>query len=189
MTSIRVEIVRGATEAREGLQRVEDSVSGAGLRLLLGDVGEYLLGSTRERARREVSPEGVPWQKLSRRYAKQKAKKRPGASILRFDDELLGARLNYQVQGPVLQLGTNAPYGAIRIKARSATLRFQRGRGGKLRFGKGKRVVRTIEATIPAHDVRIPQRKWLGLSTADQSEIGVLVGNRYQLAFGSGRRL
>lgn len=76
------------------------------------DIGEYMLRSTRERADRQVSPDGVPWVELTPKYAKRKARKHPGRSMLRFNNFMLGAQLDYQVGPDFVDIGTNALYGA-----------------------------------------------------------------------------
>ncbi len=80
--------------------------------VMLADIGEELLVSTRARAAAEVDPAGLPWAPLSPRYARRKAKLRPGLPTLKFDNHLLGDRLVYQVNGPELAVGTSGPYAA-----------------------------------------------------------------------------
>lgn len=78
----------------------------------LRDIGEALLHSTLERWSREEAPDGAPWAPLSDRYARRKARRRPNAGLLVYDDELRGT-LRYQVEGDELALGTDRPYGRI----------------------------------------------------------------------------
>lgn len=111
----------------------------------LRDIGEYELRATRERAAREESPDGTPWVKLAPRYAARKAKKRGGAPILKFDNHMLGDRLNYQVGDNWVEIGSNVPYGALH------------------QFG-GKPGMAAGPAAVPA-------RPWLGLSDQDTAEI------------------
>lgn len=80
--------------------------------LLLDDIGNHLVNSTRRRAEREISPDGMPWAALSPRYKKRKAAKRPNRGLLRFDNHMLGDQLSHQTLGKTLFVGTNAKYGA-----------------------------------------------------------------------------
>lgn len=94
------------------LQRALRSFQGDSRNLLLNDIGEYLLRSTRERGKTQRSPSGQPWRPLSPRYKKFKDRKRPGVRMLVFDFHMQGDQLAYQVAGDNLFVGTNAPYGA-----------------------------------------------------------------------------
>ncbi|HET8898099.1 MAG TPA: phage virion morphogenesis protein [Rhodanobacteraceae bacterium] len=94
------------------LRHAATQLDGSGLTDLLERIGNRLLNSTRERAERQVGPDGIPWMALSDKYAKTKAGKRPGKRILEFDGHLLGDRLTTQVVGNELLIGTFAPYAA-----------------------------------------------------------------------------
>lgn len=96
---------------REALQRLT-AFGDAGLELALADMGEYLMRSIRERAAREVDPQGVPWTPLSPRYKRFKDAKRPGKKKLTFDNHMLFDQFSYQVQSRQLLVGTAAKYGA-----------------------------------------------------------------------------
>lgn len=74
--------------------------------------GEYMLGSTRDRAALEVDPDGIQWAPLNPDYAEWKRKKRPGAPILVFDRHMLGDQLSYQAGATFVRIGTSAIYGA-----------------------------------------------------------------------------
>lgn len=113
MAGARLELSMDTTRAETALNFVAGKLDSDGMHLLLSDIGEYLLGSTQDRAGREVSPDGTPWPVLSPRYAKRKEKKRPGAKMLVLDSHLLGDRLSWQVDDETLYVGTSAKYGAI----------------------------------------------------------------------------
>lgn len=85
---------------------------GRDLSLPMADAGEYLLRSTRDRAALQIDPDGVAWVPLSPKYAKRKAKLRPGAPILKFDYHLLGDQLVYQTGPNFVEVGTGSVYGA-----------------------------------------------------------------------------
>ena len=131
-----------------------------GLRLLLADIGEYLLASTRVRAARQVAPDDTPWRALSPRYKRWKDQKRPGLPILKFDYHMLGDRFSFQVDGKSVLVGTSAKYGAIhqfggsvKIAARQQQLYFRRdarsGAVGNL-FVKRRRSNFAQSVTMPA---------------------------------------
>ncbi len=81
------------------------------VQLALKSIGEALYNSTRERAAREIGPDGVPWAALSPRYAKRKQRLRPGAPLLKFDNHMLGDEFSYQLGDGYVDIGTDAPYG------------------------------------------------------------------------------
>lgn len=175
MAGARIEITKDT--ARPALQRAIAQMQGEGRELMLSDIGEYLLRSTRERAAKQVDPNGVPWQPLSKPYKKWKDKKRPGVPILKFDFHMLGDQLSYQVHDDVLLVGTNAPYGAshqfgatVHHAPRSTLVSFKK-------HGKGKRFASQKDADseswhgVRGYDVTLPARPWLGLSDQDHVEV------------------
>lgn len=109
MSGARV-IVGG--NARPALKAALESLKGDRAELMLRDIGEYLVNSTRERARRHVSPSGQRWQPLSPAYKAYKQRKRPGKPILEFDFHMLGDMFSAHPEGTTLLVGTNAVYGA-----------------------------------------------------------------------------
>ena len=144
--NIRVELV-GEDEVSRALRRLADLR--ASLDEPLAEIGEALLISHKERFREERGPDGRPWEPLSEIYAARKAAKRPGRSILAYDD-LLRGWLRYRVTGDELQLGTDRPYG----------LRHQEGFDGTDSAGR---------------TIRTPARPWLGLSDDDvDSVLGII---------------
>lgn len=114
----RVEITKDT--AGPALKRALAAMQGQGRELMLGQMGEYLVRSTRERAARQVDPDGDKWPALSPAYARRKAKKRPGVPMLKFDFHMLGDQFSHQVDSQGLLVGTNAPYGAAQHFGRGA---------------------------------------------------------------------
>lgn len=161
------------------------SFSARGLDLALGEIGQYLVEATRTRAALQVGPDGNPWAPLSPRYQKRKDKKRPGVPMLRLDNHMLGDQLSHQVRDNELLVGTNAKYGAIhhfggtvKTAARSQYAYFRQdkrtGRVGNRFVKKGKSNFKQ-GVTLPAQEIKIPARPWLGLSTQDDTEVlGIL---------------
>jgi phage virion morphogenesis protein len=165
------------------LARAARELSSADRRKLLEDIGEYLLRSTRDRAAREIDPDGTPWRALSPRYKRFKDKKRPGLPKLKFDHHMLGDRLASQVEGDAVLVGTSAKYGALHqfggevtMPARQAEVFFKRDRDGQVgnAFMPKRRANFAQSVMVPAYKVVMPARPWLGLSPADEDEIAAI---------------
>lgn len=182
MAGARIELDVNTSTAAAALDYVSTKLSPEGQRLLLEDIGEYLLRSTRDRAAQEISPDGQHWRALSPNYAKWKSGKRPGVPILKFDNHMTGDQLSRQVEGDTLLVGTNAPYGAahqfgadIKIPARQAQVYFHHAKGEvSPHFVNKAKSNFAQSATIPAHVVTLPARPWLGISAEDGDEIVAL---------------
>lgn len=192
MAGAKIEITRDL--ASPALARAMTELEGPGRRLMLKDMGEYLLRSTRERAARQVSPDGTAWQALSPRYKRQKDKMRPGLPMLKFDNHMLGDRLSWQVEGDhTLRVGTNAPYGAAQHfghayqrKARAQELYFSYKAGAvSPRFVKKRKSNFAQIANIGAHTVTLPGRPWLGLSAQDETELVEIAWDHLGRALGT----
>lgn len=121
MAGARIEYSLDASTAAAALDYVAGQLDSEGRQLLLSHIGEYLVGSTRDRAARQVDPDGRRWRALSPAYARWKQKKRPGVPILKFDNHMIGDQFTHQLDGDdAVLVGTNAIYGAT----------HQFGRGG-----------------------------------------------------------
>lgn len=187
----RVEITKNT--ASPALKRLLAKLQGDDLDLMLGQMGEYLQRSTRERAAREEGPDGAKWRPLSPNYAKWKAKKRPGVPLLKFDFHMLGDQFAWQVDTDGLLLGTNAPYGAItqfggttHRAAHSRKLAFGKDRANGMKtFARvgSKDVDHEKWATVDAYDVRMPARPWLGVSKEDEEELQAIAIDHLGSAF------
>ncbi|AGG89920.1 phage virion morphogenesis protein [Rhodanobacter denitrificans] len=154
MAGARIELQLDVGEASAALNDAAAKLSPEGSRLLLSDIGEYLLRSTRDRGDHEVDPDGRRWRALEPSYRRWKAKKRPGVPILKFDHHMLGDQLSWQLDGDTAVLvGTNAIYGAVH------------------QFGS-----RDPNRGIPA-------RPWLGISATDADEIVALTRDHLLAAF------
>jgi phage virion morphogenesis protein len=114
MAGARIEVNINVDTAAAALDYVSAKLSPEGQKLLLSDIGEYVLRSTRDRAVDQVDPDGHRWRALEPSYARWKAKKRPGVPILKFDNHMLGDQLSWQLDGDsAVLVGTNAVYGAV----------------------------------------------------------------------------
>ncbi len=174
----RIEISKDT--ASPAVHAAIDGLRADGLRLMLSDIGEYLLRATRDRGAREVAPDGTPWAALSPAYKKYKDRKRPGVAKLRFDFYMQGDQLAQQVVGDTLFVGTNAKYGAIHQfggdidrPARSTLAYFRQERDGSVgsKFVPMKQSNFAQWVTVPAYKIRMPARPWLGLSSEDEQEV------------------
>ncbi|HCT25284.1 MAG TPA: phage virion morphogenesis protein [Stenotrophomonas sp.] len=184
MMAARVEITKDT--AGPALRNAAKGLRNDALQPMLDDIGEYLLRSTRDRAARQVSPDGAPWAPLSPSYRRYKERKRPGVPMLRFDFHMLGDQLAHQVVGDTLLVGTNAPYGAIHQfggainrPARSTQVYFRQGRDGEVgtQFVKRRQSNFAQWVTLPAYTIGIPARPWLGLSTEDEQEVVLIASD------------
>lgn len=153
MAGARLELEFNAGPARTAIGQAVQALTPAGSRLLLQDIGEYLLRATRDRAVGERDPDGRRWRALEPSYARWKAKKRPGVPILKFDHHMLGDQLSWQLDGDTAVLvGTSAIYGAVH------------------HFG-------SLDPTR-----RLPARPWLGVSNDDAEEIVQLTQDHLRAA-------
>jgi len=106
-------------------------------------MGNYLVGQTQQRIKREVSPNGIAFAKL--RPKTIEAKQRRGQILKRLQAEgTLIASIAAEVRPKGVAVGSNQKYASIHQFGGKA------GRGGK---------------------VTIPARPYLGLNAADISEI------------------
>ncbi|HET6545712.1 MAG TPA: phage virion morphogenesis protein [Rhodanobacteraceae bacterium] len=155
MAGTQVSITVDDAEVQAALTRIA-AFGATTMRETLVDVGESVLNSTRDRARREESPDGVRWVDLSKRYAARKAIKRPGRLKLQYDLHMLGDQFAYQVGDGYVDIGTNAPYGAIQ--------QF----GGRPGMAPGPAAIKA--------------REWLGLSSQDQADVIDILSEHLQAA-------
>lgn len=194
MAGTRIELDLAHDQASTTLRRAAEALDTQGRALLLSDIGEYLLRSTRDRAAAQVSPEGTRWAALSPRYARRKERKRPGTPILKFDNHMLGDQLSKQIESDTLYVGTNAPYGAImhfggkiHIAARSQQAYFHHSMGEvSPQFVEKRKANFAQWVTLPAYDIRVPARPWLGISDQDANEIAQITQDHLQAVLSGG---
>jgi phage virion morphogenesis protein len=144
---------------------------------LTARVGEYLLESTQKRfgADEQRSPEGVPWKALQPSYAKRKKYNKDKILTLRG---YLRSSIRYQQEGLDALVGTDKEYAAIHqfgdtiaVPEKRRTIRLRQV-AGRLLFAKKKhKRVTERDVVIPAHQIKIPPRPYLGLSNADREAV------------------
>ena len=146
-------------------------------RLMWGEMGEAMIDIHRQRFQAQMSPEGEKWKALSPSY--QKRKKRNKEKILSLNGYLSGT-LRYQIESDGLLFGSNLPYaaihhfgGTIEIKSRQTTLYFKQNKDGSVnnQFAKKSKSNYSETHTIPAYHITMPERPWLGLSSADEERL------------------
>lgn len=119
------------------------------LKPVLGDIGEYLIVSTRERFAQKKAPDGTPWKKNS--PVTQKIKGRDDALV--GDSKSLSRYFDYVLSKNSLTFGSKFEY---------AALQHHGARQGQ--FGKSKR-----GGPLPWGN--IPARPFIGLSRDDNAAV------------------
>lgn len=111
--SVQVEVDGGPVV--EFLRRLGEQVDD--LSPLMGQIGDYLIDSTRQRIDDQQAPDGTPWAPLSPAY---KARKRKNADRILVLDNVLRGTLAYNAGPRALEFGTNRIYGATHQFGRDA---------------------------------------------------------------------
>jgi len=149
---------------------------------LMSRIGEYLLASTQARFKTQTAPDGTPWAPLKPSYKRRKKYNQDKVLTLRG---YLRSGIRYQVEGQdTVRVGTNAVQGAIhqfggpiQKPARTATVRY-RSEAGRILFAGRKHANATAkQVNIPAHQIDMPARPYLGISAADDKEIREIISD------------
>ncbi len=147
---------------------------------LMSRIGEYLTTSTEARFKTQTAPDGTPWAPLKPAYKRRKKYNQDKVLTLRG---YLRSGIRYQVEGQdTVRVGTNAVQGAIhqfggpiQKLARTATVRY-RSEAGRILFAGRKHATATAkQVNIPAHQIDMPARPYLGVSAADDLEIREII--------------
>lgn len=176
MAGTHITITVDDAQARAMLERLGEP----GTQDLMPRLGEYLQASTQKRFKSQAAPDGTAWAPLQPRYARRK--KYAKDKILTLRGYLRGG-IHYQVTGDAeVQVGSNTKYaaihqfgGAIEKPARQATVRYRSEAGRVLFAGKKHQGATERQVTIPAHQVNMPARPYLGISAADDAEIRAII--------------
>ena len=147
---------------------------------LMPRLGEYLQASSQKRFKTQTAPDGTAWQPLQPRYARRKKYAKDKILTLRG---YLRSGIHYQVTDDAeVQVGSNTKYaaihqfgGAIEKPARQAIVRYRSEAGRVLFAGKKHQGATERQVTIPAHQVNMPARPYLGISAADDAEIRAII--------------
>lgn len=176
MAGTHITITVDDAQARAMLARLGEP----GTQDLMPRLGEYLQSSTEARFKTQTAPDGTAWQPLQPRYARRK--KYAKDKILTLSGYLRSG-IHYQVTDDAeVQVGSNTKYaaihqfgGAIEKPARQAAVRYRSVAGRTLFAGRKHKRVTERQVTIPAHQVNMPARPYLGISAADDAEIRAII--------------
>lgn len=178
MSAITFDVRLDAAAATDRLRVIVDRIEAR--RPFFEAVGLLLTDSARENFRKERGPDGMPWTPLA--ASTIKARKRRGKSaisILRDRGALVGS-INFAATDVSVSVGATPIYSAIhqlggvieKPERRGKIYRKQLKNGSVgRRFVKRKAANLETEVTIPAHQVTIPARPYLGISATDEKAI------------------
>jgi len=169
-TRIVIDTRKAQSRLGELLARLREPRAGLAL------IGERLFRRAKESFEKQQSPEGIPWQPLSKRYAEFKAQRRPGRRILEWSGRLAG-EIHWGIEGDTVFIATSPlPYAAIhqygiydevtvrqhrrRVKSRDVWGRWE-GRRRKIAYGIGFVGPFTRLLVMPA-------RPYLGFPAVDE---------------------
>lgn len=169
----------------------DDSGVVAGLRAIIArmerpvgfykNVGEFVLGRVKDNFAGERDPEGVPWRKLLPKTirARERRKLVP-IRILRARGRLLGS-VSYRAGLAGLTVGSPMPYaaihqlgGTIKMPARTQTIyQHYDAKADEFDsvFRKKSRSNFARDVQVPAHDIVMPARPWIGITAGDEEVI------------------
>jgi len=178
MAGIRIKSTVSDAQARAMLARLGEP----GTQDLMPRLGEYLQASTQKRFKTQTAPDGTAWQPLQSRYARRKKYAKDKILTLRG---YLRSGIHYQVTGDAeVEVGSNTKYAAIHqlggeidMPERQASVRYRSVAGRTLFASKKHKKATEKTVTVPVHFVKIPARPFLGISTADDSEVRDIVLN------------
>lgn len=169
------------------------------------NIGEALVKSTRERFVRQHGPGGVAWAPLSPAWRKTKAARGHDPRILVQRGSLSGLSpsalsVHYRTTADAVEVGTNAPYGAIHqfggtithaARTREVFRRLRADKAGNIRreqgfadwrFRRRRDATFAETVTIGAHQVVMPARPYLGTDDADEVTIAEIVEDHLTMA-------
>lgn len=172
MAGTRIKTTVNDAQARAMLARLGEP----GTQDLMPRLGEYLQASSQKRFKTQTAPDGTAWQPLQPRYARRKKYAKDKILTLRG---YLRSGIHYQVTGDAeVEVGSNTKYaaihqfgGTIEMPARQATVRYRSVAGRVLFAGKKHKRATERQVTIPAHQVNMPARPFLGISAEDSGGI------------------
>ncbi|MDE0096443.1 MAG: phage virion morphogenesis protein [Gammaproteobacteria bacterium] len=132
------------------------AAAGRDLRPVFVRIGEYLVGSTKDRFKEQRAPSGAPWTPLSESYRERKPRNK--FKILTLDG-FLGSQISYRASVAELLVGSDRVY------------------AGTHRFGAKKGSFGTTSRGSPIPWGDIPARPFLGLSCEDRDVVEGMVAD------------
>ena len=148
MAGVQLRVEIDDTEVRAALHRLASA--GHDLTPVMRDIGEHLLGITRERFRAEEAPDGTPWAPLT---LLTKAGKHRNRGRILTERGFLSGNLAYRADATSVVIGSPSIY------------------AGTHQFGAKKGAFGASSSGQPIPWGDIPARPFLGLSDADADEI------------------
>lgn len=159
--------------------------------LMLREIGETLLNSTRQRFISERSPENGAWASLSKSYlSSEKKRKSPNPNAIGRLQGTLSTQLSYVVRENSVEVGSNRAYAAylqlgtrfegqsaghVRLKT-DASGKLERSRRGGAVFAKKSDATAEVRGYVTGFYERVqPARPFLGVSAQDSSDIAAIV--------------
>jgi phage virion morphogenesis protein len=153
-------------------------------------IGAHFVFSTQRNIENETAPSGEKWPKLSpRTAAKRVGKGRRGYDHMLRVTARLYKSIAHDADDQSVEWGTNIVYGRIHqlggaidmpARAGTVTLKSIRRKGGGIRSRFGRRNVKGAETrpvSIRAHQVHLPARPYLGISTADRQAVPEIIAD------------
>lgn len=146
------------------------------------NVRDYWAAATRDRFESEVSPEGVPWAKLRPSTVKSRVRKRQSPTGILRATGVLNNSINATATADRVSIGSPEPYaaihqlgGTISREARSQTIyrKLNKKTGAFEPLFRKKKLKTSVpqEVAVPAHEITIPARPYLGISAEDRTRI------------------
>ncbi|MFB2531021.1 phage virion morphogenesis protein [Paracoccus sp. p3-h83] len=182
MPAISFDVQFDDQEARERLRALVDRIDRP--KSFFSEVGQKLAASTRERFRTELAPDGSAWTPLHPMTIKARMKRSRAAIRILSERGYLAGSIRHEASDQGVKVGSvlkdysaiHQLGGTIDMPARSRTLRFRsvpKAEGAGRRFAKKTRKKGVTEQTvsIPAYQITIPARPFLGISANDQEDI------------------
>lgn len=153
---------------------------------IMDDVAGHLLTSTQRRFETETDPDGKKWKPLSpRTAAARRGRRTRGHDNILRDSVRLYNSLTTTFDASSATVGTNVEYaaihqlgGPIRKQERRATIyQFYDAKRDVFdqRFRSKARSNFARDVTIPAHEIQMPARAYLGINAADIAEISAII--------------
>lgn len=173
MAGSLIEITLDSATVTEALSHAVEALDNP--RPLFANIREYLLQAHQKRFAAQTAPDGTPWEPLSPRYRAKKKYNQNRILVLRG---YLKNLLRGDINDNGVTFGTDRPYGAIhqfggtiKHQARASTLHFRQNADGSVgnRFVKKSKSNFAQDVNIGAHQVEMPARPWLGLSSEDEN--------------------
>lgn len=139
------------------------------------NIGEYQVGSTKQRFKDEKDPDGQRWKDLNPIYAQTKK----GPRILTGRTRSL-SQIIYQAAEQSVEIGSNLIY--ARIHQEGGDIRAKNGGALVFSMGRAPGGKNSGEQVFKLKKVTIPRRSFLGINAADQERIEEIVRDHFEEA-------